>query len=466
MSTLAAQGVHPARSPVPPDQEDRMERGAAESSSALSVRPANPSPVHMLRRGNSDPFNATALRVTATVNELMRYSREYYVNSMWPAEDSLDGQSSAVMVWKEDMKTAIADATNFHAALALASLYKANAHRNSPASPNLLLHGLRHKVSGLASVRQCLQNDASDLSVLPAILALGGAEFYAGNHEATVLHLKAARHITNVTGGLARLQENVRNLIGIADTVTSWWLLRRTVFPVEDWDPGPWNKQSLSQQYHLHTMPIWAIHVEVPNVFLKNILAELNQLVSVRRLALSLDNRKHRNEIFKWLHLRRSSIKVYLLHHYLDIVDGAQTPASSPEDVDHGLAIALCFASWYLYGIIVYPIATIVMHFPLQRLQNAVGTVLQRSEATDYTSRPNLVLWIYFVAAIAEELSEEDVSGDKKRPFTFRFLGIAHKLGLASWQETRDILRLFLYDDQVLDKYLKALFARLDPVYL
>jgi hypothetical protein len=26
-------------------------------------------------------------------------------------------------------------------------------------------------------------------------------------------------------------------------------------------------------------MLIWAIHVEVPNVFLKNILAELNQLV-------------------------------------------------------------------------------------------------------------------------------------------------------------------------------------------
>jgi hypothetical protein len=71
-------------------------------------------------------------------------------------------------------------------------------------------------------------------------------------------------------------------------------------------------------------------------------------------------------------------------------------------------------------------------------------TVLQRSEGAGYTSRPNLVLWIYFVAAIAEELSEEDVSRDKKRTLTLRFLGIAHKLGLASWQGTRDILRLFL----------------------
>jgi hypothetical protein len=416
----------------------------------------------MLRRGNSDPFGAAALQVTATVNELMRYSRDWYVNSMWPAEDSLDGQSNAVMVWREDMKTAIADATNFHAALAVASLYKANAHRNSPASSNLLLDGLRHKVSSLASVRRRLQNDPLDLSVLPAILALGGAEFYAGNHKATVLHLEAAKHITNATGGLAKLSESVRNLIGIADTVTSWWLLRRTVFPVEDWDPGPWDKQSLSQQYRLHTMLVWEIHVEVPSVFLRNILAELNQLVLVRCLVLSLDNREHRNEIFKWLHLRRSSIKVYLLHHYLDIVDSVQTPASFPEDVDRDLATALCLASWYLHGIIVYPIATIVMHFPLQLLQNAFEAVLQRSETADYTPRPNLVLWIYFVAAIAEELSEEDLSGDKKRIFTLRFLGIAHKLGLASWQETRDILRLFLYD-QVLDKHLMALFARFDP---
>ena len=47
------------------------------------------------------------------------------MHSMWPTEDSLDGQSSAVVIWREDMKTAIADATNFHAALAVASLYKA-----------------------------------------------------------------------------------------------------------------------------------------------------------------------------------------------------------------------------------------------------------------------------------------------------------------------------------------------------
>jgi hypothetical protein len=104
------------------------------------------------------------------------------------------------------------------------------------------------------------------------------------------------------------------------------------------------------------------------------------------------------------------------------------------------------------------------MHFPLQLLQNAFETVLQRSEAAGYTSRPNLVLWIYFVAAVAEELSEEGVSGDKKRTFTLRFFGIAYRLGLASWQETRDILRLFLYD-QVLDKHLMALFARFDPVH-
>jgi hypothetical protein len=113
-------------------------------------------------------------------------------------------------------------------------LYKANAHRTSPASSNLLLHGLRHEVSSLASVYQYLQNDPWDLSVLPAILALRGAEFYAGNHKATVLHLEAVRHITNATGELAKSPESVRNFIGTADTVTSWRLLRRTIFPVED----------------------------------------------------------------------------------------------------------------------------------------------------------------------------------------------------------------------------------------
>lgn len=72
MSTLVAQDVHPTRSPVPTSRGDRMERGAAESSSALSVRSTTPSPSQLLRRGNSDPFGAAALQVTATVNELMR----------------------------------------------------------------------------------------------------------------------------------------------------------------------------------------------------------------------------------------------------------------------------------------------------------------------------------------------------------------------------------------------------------
>ena len=64
---------------------------------------------------------------------------------------------------------------------------------------------------------------------------------------------------------------------------------------------------------------------------------------------------------------------------------------------------------------------------------------------------------------MAEELSGRDVSDDDKRTFTARFLGIACTLDLTSWEETRDVLRLFLYD-RVLDKYLMALFAMSDLV--
>ena len=300
MSTSVAPDVHSAQPFTTTDLEHLEKTEATESSQALSFRSARPSPVHMLQRGNSDPFAAATLPVTGTVNELMHYSRDWYVLSMWPAEDSVHGQSSAVVVWREDMKTAIGDTTTFHAALAAASLYMANLHRHSPASPNLLLGGLRHKASSLASLRRRLQNDPSDQSLLPAILALGGAEFYAGNYKATALHLEAAKYIADATVGLAKLPESVRNLIGIADSVTSWLLLRRTVFSVEDWDPGPWCKQRLSQKYRLNTMLIWKIHFEVPSAALKSHLAELNQMVLVRNLAVSLDDREHRNEIFRW----------------------------------------------------------------------------------------------------------------------------------------------------------------------
>ena len=134
-----------------------------------------------------------------------------------------------------------------------------------------------------------------------------------------MLHIKAAKSVADAMGGLSKINESVRNVIGIADSVMSWRLFRRPVFPVEDWDPGRWSKQNFSQQYrldtaipeqHASTTAGCAFNLEIPTMFLRETLSELNEMLLVQKLAFSLDRGQHRSGIFRWLHLRRSAIKV------------------------------------------------------------------------------------------------------------------------------------------------------------
>jgi hypothetical protein len=393
----------------------------------------------------------------------MQWSQAWYVRSLWPAEASAHEQSSAVMVWREDMKEAIGDEACFHAALAVASNYTAHTHRGSPANPALLRQGLRHRGLSLASVGRRLRHNMTDLGTLPAIAYLAGADFYAGDLVTTLLHLEAVKHIADAAGGLAKVNESLRGLLGIADAVTSWLVLRRPIFPAEDWDPGPWCKQSWSEYYSLDAaMPgqhasmrlIWGLDHQIPNVFLRDMLAELNEMVLVRNLAISIDHRKHRNEIFRWLHLRRSAIKTHLLHHYLDILGATQ-----PLDTGSALAAAVCLVAWYCHGLIVYRSPTTDIHFPVRLLRPALESALLQSESGECLTNLKLRLWLYFVGGLAEKRTGQYISDDKKRIFTVRFLAVANKLELVSWQDIRVVLRLFLYDS-VLDNDLEALTTR------
>ena len=106
-------------------------------SKTLSPRSISTSPVQLLGKGSSDPFAAAALPISATVNELMHYSRKWYVHWRWPTEGSAHEQSSAVTIWKDDMKNAIGNEANFHAVLALAFQYMSQLRRDSPVNPRL-----------------------------------------------------------------------------------------------------------------------------------------------------------------------------------------------------------------------------------------------------------------------------------------------------------------------------------------
>jgi hypothetical protein len=444
------------------------ETGSSEVASAFdaqaSYSPApwcpHPSPIRVLGSGSSDPFAAASISVTSAVHELIQWSRAWYVHSLWPVEVSEHDQSSAVVSWRRNMEEGVQNEAFFHAILAQASSYMAATRLHALETSVLLQKGLRHKILSLANLQRRLRKNPTDINTLLAIVTLGGAEFYDGNVETTVLHLEAASRIVNANGGLKKVSADLRSLIGIADSVTSWLLLRRPVFPIYDWDPGTWSKHSLSQLYFLdaerqgqHTGPRWDgdINSQVPKPFLRSMLAELQELVSIQNLAISVDDRQHRNDIFRWLHVRRSAIKTHLLYHYLEV-----THDTGSINLDDGLEAATCLAAWYCHGFIVYE--SLPIHFPPQLLHQGLKTSLREAEIVPYTTHSRLLLWLYFVGATIEELFADCLPDRGQKYFTVRFLATAERLELTSFNSVREVLRYFLFDG-VLDECLVSLLA-------
>jgi hypothetical protein len=324
----------------------------------------------------------------------------------------------------------------------------------------LLRAGLRHKILSLANVQQRLRKNPTDLSTLLTIVTLGGSEFYDGDVETTVLHLEAASRIVNANGGLTKVSTDLRNFIGIADSVTSWLLLKQPIFPIYDWDPGKWSKHSLSQLYFLAAERkgqqagprcVGGVNSQVPKPFLRSMLAELQELVSVQNLMISVDDRQHRNEIFRWLHVRRSAIKTHLLHHYLEV-----THDIGSINLEDGLEAAICLAAWYCHGFIVYE--SLPIHFPPQRLHQGLEASLREAETLPSATHSRLLLWLYFVGATIEEFFGHCLPGRGKKYFTLRFLATAERLELMSCSSVREVLECFLFHD-ALDTCLVSLLA-------
>jgi hypothetical protein len=72
---------------------------------------------------------------------------------------------------------------------------------------------------------------------------------------------------------------------------------------------------------------------------------------------------------------------------------------------------------------------------------------------------PHLTLWIYFLAAIAEQI--EFCRGQRKETgHAHRFFALTRKFGLRSAQDLRCIFNDFLYHSETLDPHLVALLAR------
>jgi hypothetical protein len=432
----------------------------AQAAYSRAIWCPNAGPLNVLGNGSSDPFAAASIPVTSTVQELIQWSRAWYVHSLWPVEVSEHDQSSAVVSWRRNMEEGVQNEAFFHAILAQASSYMAAVRRHALETSPLLRAGLRHKILSLANVQQRLRKNPTDLSTLLTIVTLGGSEFYDGDVETTVLHLEAASRIVNANGGLTKVSTDLRNFIGIADSVTSWLLLKQPIFPIYDWDPGKWSKHSLSQLYFLAAERkgqqagprcVGGVNSQVPKPFLRSMLAELQELVSVQNLMISVDDRQHRNEIFRWLHVRRSAIKTHLLHHYLEV-----THDIGSINLEDGLEAAICLAAWYCHGFIVYE--SLPIHFPPQRLHQGLEASLREAETLPSATHSRLLLWLYFVGATIEEFFGHCLPGRGKKYFTLRFLATAERLELMSCSSVREVLECFLFHD-ALDTCLVSLLA-------
>lgn len=447
------------------NREAGEEKYRKQTGRTLLPRNRPVQPMALVGNGHSDPFGASCVPIDATVNQMLCHSRDYYVLAKWPGERDFHEKGSAMSFWMEDMRNKITAKAPFHAALALATQYMANVEHQPQKKSALIHQSLYQKSLALTSIRQSLQRNILDQNIILAILDLTGADGYAGGHNHFPMHMVAVKEILNKLGGIHAINDEIRTWIGVIDSSGSFIAFTRPTFPVEDWDLGSWQHQSMSRFCVLERMKSWqgldpdliSLGLRgLPFPFLKETLESLYEIVVVWKVSATLTNRRYRNQLFKWITVRRSAIKAHCLNNYFDIVEEDWGRSVSAPDSHCIIAAAVCQVALCLQGLVIYPPTTVIAHSPLQ-FRSAVKIALSDVETQNSRHSPMLNLWLSFGGFVIEELSGLQSQNGGREMFGAKFGDAVGQLQLKSWQQAGSVLKIFLHDD-TLDKFLEPLF--------
>lgn len=214
--------------------------------------PTVPHPVTVLQKGNSDPFDAASVPLTARSHFAIVHACEIHAQHVWPRSWGLDFTKATADWWFARRITS--DAALIQAVLAWSFSQMLTFKPIPPAGrKDFLLEVLQHKSAGLSSLNTLTKSSLSAdgfAVALECMLYLGEIEWFARS-EAVLTHFRAARIMLDRLGGLKLLSRKRQETV-IWDLVNiSFTYPIRPLLKEHELDSGSWSEQAAMQAQFL-----------------------------------------------------------------------------------------------------------------------------------------------------------------------------------------------------------------------
>ena len=439
------------------------------------------SPVTILMKGGSDPFDALPVTIDARINDLLCILRDYVIPTVYNLQVRtrfMVDQSAAA--WKDSVTALHVDVTAYAQVARAAGFYAAI----SP-SPKNQQYALVFRNKATRALRSGLiksggEATSMDKNLPQSIFILMSVELFSKDYDTAAVHSRALLTFFRNLKPEAFTPATMSLLYKVLynDVQRAAMSLTRTTF---DMNLDGWTARTLSVLWrgakdfapNLEMMAKQALSTAIDDPALYDIFLEVRQLAVLFALVLA-DTPGIQQSTWYYIMNRITLSEGRLINYFVDTISGAHPHDRSTPTSDHPLlSDKLHNARSYTYAhtalAAIYQIRRngnndslpllnkATMWNAGSRILSSMRRYLQLAQThqtpEERTRYAPLRLWTLFVGAMAEQIPtravlEDDSTRDKKW-FTRKFGEQARAMGLVEWKSVRDVLAGFLYSDRM-----------------
>lgn len=466
----------------------------SSSTSKYGSTSRSPSPLLVLRKGSSDPFNAHGIAITPFVNEIMTFVRDFVtpgfyftdflqecsatkskqrqLNSTdWVSATAAQQSWQSLVTGLDDRCTALACLSTY---LTIMTVFKQDA---SPIF--VMIMQLKSKSTmllrrGLESRKEIPQDKTDLLRVFWHFCA----ECVVQNKAAARIHGTMLLSLTRQARKRGFISEHFMLQVLFFDTDLAVKTMTRSVFSPEHWMPSffqsNWSRTAPS-------LPVSVLDCEtgldpcIKTHPLRGIFALNRQLIEIcsRPLTFNPSSGLDANACFIYVGSMSHIGMCKLVNHYLDLTDGGTLARSSTSsrNLTQGQTYteaAITLSAIYIIRLIGYEVKVNGINIRdasptiLSHLHSTLDLALKHLTPSEQQHYQGAYLWIFYIGAISEQLApmKSDIFAREsdyevfretvsRRFYNRKFARQAFQMGLWSWAEVREVLKGFIYSDNV-----------------
>ena len=421
----------------------------------------SPSPMDLIGKGNSDPFNSFAVVIDPVVNRIMNFHLHVTLPKRFSVQVETQTRSlNARREWNEAV-TALHDTCAGYAILALFGTRLADIAHDASLSRSALVY--KNKSLVLLRNRLATHDYKNPDELYQSILLLLMADFGARRIEDAAMHAKVLMHLIQASGGLSNCDPKTRRLLLSIDGHQSATSLTRPWLYL-----GGWSLGSYPEMTDLEAKMAWLalktpLDETIDDIWLRSIFNQLREAIEVFDWATS-NRSDNSSDALLWAMTQGSIFVNRLVNKYVDITEAnsynqLHAPPITMQDINIQASTCLATICWTrrIFGVEAWKVGSVVQDSSPTILPRLRDLLMSSEVCTSRYYRhggkySKLRLWALYIGASVEQdhVGHFNFPGSGDNWFTTSLMEQAEYLGLNSWQGMREALQGFLYSDRVI----------------